>query len=124
MTSQATTSLKRESLSTSWLAARLGIEPSRLDAMRRDGELLGVRPSGTWEYLYPAWQFNGGGKALPIVQELIREARRAGLADSDLYEVLNRRTGLVAADRLVDVMRDGREDFVRDAVRAATRNGR
>jgi len=124
MTSQATTSLKRESLSTSWLAARLGIEPSRLDAMRRDGELLGVRPSGTWEYLYPAWQFNGGGKALPIVQELIREARTAGLADSDLYEVLNRRTGLVAADRLVDVMRDGREDFVRDAVRAATRNGR
>jgi hypothetical protein len=124
MTSQAATSLKRESLSTTWLAARLGIEPSRLDAMRRGGELLGVRPAGTWEYLYPAWQFNGGGKALPIVQELIREARTAGMGDDDLYEVLNRRTGLVGAGRLVDVMRDGHEDFVREAVRAATRSGR
>ena len=46
---------------------------------RREGELLPVRPRGTWNHLYPAWQFNGGGKALPLVQQLVREARKAGV---------------------------------------------
>jgi hypothetical protein len=124
MTPQATAALKRESLSTGRLASRLGVQPSQVEARRRSGELLGIRPPGSWEYLYPAWQFNGGGKALPIVQELLRETRKAGLSERDLYEVLNRRTGLVAAGRVVDVMRAGGEDFVREMVRMKSRNGR
>jgi hypothetical protein len=124
MTPQATTALRRESLSTSRLASRLGVQPGQVEARRRAGELLGIRPPGSWEYLYPAWQFNGGGKALPFVQELLRQTRKAGLSERELYEVLNRRTGLVAAGRLVDVMRAGGEDFVRETVRTESRNGR
>jgi hypothetical protein len=124
MTTQVTTALKRESLSTTRLASRLGIQPAHLEARRRAGELLAVRPAGTWEYLYPAWQFNGGGKALPIIQTLLREARRAGLTEADLYEVLTRRAGLVGGERLVDHMRSGREDFVLTAVRAARKDER
>jgi hypothetical protein len=119
MTTPTRATLQRESLSTSWLAARLGIQPARIEAMRRAGELLGVRPPGTWSYLYPAWQFNGGGKALPLVQELVREARKAGADDSELYEVLSRRNGLVGAERLADLMRAGRGRFVLESVRTA-----
>jgi hypothetical protein len=124
MTTQATTTLKRESLSTSRLASRLGLQPAHIEAKRRAGELLAVRPPGTWEYLYPAWQFNGGGKALPIVQELLRSARQAGIDERELYEVLTRRAGLVGGERLVDHMRAGREQFVLETVKAAGRSER
>jgi hypothetical protein len=121
MTTQAATALRRESLSTSRLASRLGMQPAHVESRRRAGELLGVRPPGTWEYLYPAWQFNGGGKALPIVQELLREARRARMHDAELYDVLTRRAGLVGGERLVDHMRAGRDWYVLQAVKAAGR---
>jgi hypothetical protein len=124
MTAQAATTLERESLSTSRLASRLGLQPAHVEARRRAGELLGIRPPGRWEYLYPAWQFNGGGKALPIVQELLREARRARMDDGELYEVLTRRVGLVGGERLVDHMREGRGRFVLESVKAAGRSGR
>src|SRR5688500_1748021 len=45
--------LTRESLSGSWLSTRLGVGTQRLDAMRRGGELLGVRRPGGHDYLYP-----------------------------------------------------------------------
>jgi len=118
MTPQATLALKRESLSTNRLASRLGVQPAQIEARRRAGELLAVRPPGNWEYLYPAWQFNGGGKALPIVQHLLSETRKAGLDERSLYEVLNRRTGLVSAGRVVDLMRAGRGEHVVELVRA------
>ena len=43
--------LSDESLSGSWLSTRLGIGTQRLDAMRRAGELLGVRRPGGHDYL-------------------------------------------------------------------------
>jgi hypothetical protein len=104
--------LPTEGLSGSWLAARLGVPASRLDAMRRTGELLGVRPSGRWEYVYPAWQFNGDGMPLSVVPRVVRAARAAGLDDTELYELLTRRVGLVGSRTLVDLLRDGSEDHV------------
>ena len=110
-------------LSGSWLAARLGVPPSRLDGMRRAGELLGVRPDGGWEYLYPAWQFNGGGKVLAAIPRVLRAARAAGLEDTELYDVLTRRVGLVGGRTLVDVMRDGSENHVLAVVAQAAHGG-
>jgi hypothetical protein len=125
LTPQATSRLRRESLSTSRLASRLGLQPAHLDAKRRAGELFAVRPPGSWEYLYPAWQFNGGGgRPLPLVQELLAEARQAGLDAAALYELLTRRVGLVGAGRLVDQLRAGRRERVLGAVRAVARSGR
>lgn len=118
MTTTTTTSrtLAAESLSTSWLASRLGTQPGRIDAMRRAGELLGVRsPRG--EYLYPGWQFDGRGKPLPVVRDLIRTARAAGLDDAALYEVLSRRTGM-SGKRLADHVKGGDPEYVLRAVRA------
>jgi hypothetical protein len=124
MTNQSITMLRRESLSTARLASRLGLQPAQLEARRRAGELLAVRPPGSWEYLYPAWQFNGGGMALPLVPQLLQEAREAGLDEARLYELLTRRIGLVDAGHLVDHLRAGRHEYVLGAVRAAAKTER
>lgn len=110
--------LARESLSTGWLASRLGVDPGRIEAMRRAGELLGVRDPGGREYRFPAWQFTGGQRALPVVQELIRDARAAGVDDEALYEIFNRRSGM-GGKRLAEYLKAGDHEYVRRAVRSA-----
>ncbi|MBA2462335.1 MAG: hypothetical protein H0V45_11315 [Actinobacteria bacterium] len=109
--------LLEESLSGSWLSTRLGIGTQRLDTMRRGGELLGVRRPGGQDYLYPAWQFAPDGKPLPVVPRLVAAARAAGLSDDRLYAVLTSRAGISGRDRLVDALREGREDYVLSVVR-------
>jgi hypothetical protein len=108
--------LARESLSGSWLSARLGIGSHRLDAMRRGGELLGVRRPGGHDYLYPSWQFAPDGKPLPAIPELIRAARGNGMSDERLYEVLSARAGISGEERLVDALRQGRDRYVLSVV--------
>jgi hypothetical protein len=110
--------LARESLSGSWLSTRLGVGTQRLDAMRRGGELLGVRRPGGHDYLYPAWQFAQDGKPLPVIPELIRTARGAGMSDERLYDVLAARTGISGAERLADALRQGRDAYVLSVVRS------
>ena len=112
--------LARESLSGSWLSTRLGVGTHRLDAMRRAGELLGVRRPGGHDYLYPAWQFAPDGKPLPAIPEVIRAARGAGLSDDRLYEVLAARTGISGDERLADALRQGRDEYVLSVVRSST----
>ena len=109
--------LLAESLSGSWLSTRLGIGTQRLDAMRRSGELLGVRRAGGQDYLYPAWQFDPDGTPLPVVARLIEAARANGISDDRLYEVLTSRAGLSGTGRLADALREGREEYVLGIVR-------
>ncbi len=111
--------LGEEALSASWLASRLGIMPERLDALRRSGKLLAVRPPGSTEHLYPLWQFDDDGRPLEGVGRVLEAARAAGLDERGLYELLARRIGLVDQRRLADVMREGGWDQVIAAIRAA-----
>jgi hypothetical protein len=110
-----------DALSASWLASRLGEEPARLDAMRRAGELIAFLPEGAWERYYPLWQFDEEWRPLPNVPRIVGEARRAGLSENRLYQVLNSRLGLADRRRLADLLREGREDHVLEAVRSARR---
>jgi hypothetical protein len=112
--------LARESLSGSWLSTRLGVGTQRLDAMRRAGELLGVRRPGGHDYLYPAWQFAPDGKPLPVIPNLIRAARGAGMSDERLYEILSARAGISGEERLADALRQGRDAYVLSVVRSST----
>jgi hypothetical protein len=112
--------LADESLSGSWLSSRLGIGTQRLDAMRRGGELLGVRRPGGNDYLYPGWQFAPDGKPLHVIPQLVRASREAGLSDDRLYEVLAARTGISGEERLVDALRDGRDEYVLSVVRGSS----
>jgi len=110
-------------LSASWLSASLAIDVARIDAMRRSGELMAVRPEGSTEWLYPAWQLSGGTPR-PVVRRLLVAAKEAGLDERRLYDVLTAPLGLGAraegARRLADLIVDGGDDQVVAAVRSAS----
>jgi hypothetical protein len=109
-------------LSASWLSTRLGIDVARIDAMRRAGELIAVRPDGSTEWLYPAWQF-AGGEARPVIRRILAAAHEATLDERRLYEVLTAPLGLGqrgdGAKRLAELVVAGADDQVVAAVRSA-----
>ena len=108
-----------DTLSGSWLAARLGVEPRKLDAMRRGGQIIAVRDRGSQEWRYPTWQFGRGFRLLPGIDRVIAVARESGLDEEQLAQLLSRRAGLVQSRPLADLLREGRVDQVIAAVRAA-----
>jgi hypothetical protein len=112
--------LEDESLSGSWLSTRIGIGTQLIDAMRRGGELLGVRRPGGQDYLYPAWQFAPDGRPLPVVQRLLQAGRGAGMSDERLYQVLAARTGISGDERLADAVRQGRDEYVLSVIRSSS----
>jgi hypothetical protein len=98
-------------LTTPWLATRMGLQSAQVEALRRAGELLGVRrPDG--QVVYPAWQFGRDGRPLPALRRLVIAARAKGIADERLVELLSLRAGLTGDHRLIDALRAGREDEV------------
>jgi hypothetical protein len=105
-------------LPASWLGERLGGIPSQVEAMRREGELIAVRPSGSVEWLYPAWQFDEWTPRRGVAR-VVAAARAAGLDESALYELLTAPLGMRGRDRarLADLLAAGREDEVVAAVR-------
>jgi hypothetical protein len=117
MSTVAARKLCPECLSASWLAERFGIDPGRIDAMRRAGELIAVR-EGPTEWLYPAWQLEGT-KPRRVIARIAAAAREAGIDESQLYELLTGPLGLRGEGRLVDLILDGRDDDVVEAVRRA-----
>ena len=97
----------------------MAVDPARIDAMRRAGELIAVREPGSTEWRYPAWQFDAG-KPRPSVARIVAAARESGVDDARLYDVLTTPLGLRTAERrLVDLLIEGRDDEVVAAVRAA-----
>jgi hypothetical protein len=108
-----------DTLTASWLAARFAIEPFKLEAMRRAGEVIAFRPPGAREHYYPLWQFDEDGEPLPVVARLVREARERGIRGNRLYEILSARAGLSGDKRLADSLHQGRVDHVLDAIRSA-----
>jgi hypothetical protein len=111
--------LSTEALTGSWLASRTAIEPRLIEAMRRDGELIGIRPPGSFEHYYPIWQFDEDWRPLPAVKRITDAARERGLDDNRLYEVLSARLGLGGEQRLASALRGGNVDRVVAAVRSA-----
>jgi hypothetical protein len=108
-----------ELLSRSWLGSRHGIGAEGVDLMRRQGRLLGVRPEGAREDLFPTWQFGPDGRPLPGLQRVIAVARERGVGEERLLELLTARVGLGGRRRLVDALREGKVEFVVQTVRAA-----
>jgi hypothetical protein len=108
-----------ETLPATWLAERAAVDPAKIDALRRAGELIAVREPGSTEWRYPAWQFDNG-KPRTGITRVVAAARDCGLDDGELYAVLPRPLGLRGDGRtLVDLLLEGREDEVVTAVRAA-----
>jgi hypothetical protein len=106
-------------LSASWLSTRWGVDTVRINVMRRAGELLAVRPAGSDEWRYPSWQFDSGGNVKPDVARVLAAARGQGIDSERLYELLQRRSGMTGAGRLLDELLAGRVEYVLSAVRSA-----
>ncbi len=100
-----------------WLAVRLAIEPAKIDALRRGGELLAVREPGSTVWLYPPWQFDGR-EPLQSIPRIVRAAREAGVDEGRLFSILTARRGLTGDERVYDLLREGRVDDVVALVRA------
>ena len=105
------------SLSESWLGARTGLDPGRLDVLRRRSELLGVRVGDRYEY--PAWQFGPDGQPLPALAAVLSASRSVGLSDERVAELLNAPAGLGSGRRLGDALRDGNVEHVVSVILAA-----
>jgi hypothetical protein len=110
--------LETEALTGSWLAARTALEPRRIEAMRRAGELIGVRPPGGSEQYYPVWQFDEDWRPLPAVRRITQAARERGLDETRLYQVLSARLGLGGEQRLGSALRSGNVERVLSAIRS------
>jgi hypothetical protein len=108
-----------DSLSASWLAVSLGVEPRKIEAMRRAGELIAYRPDNAHEHYFPVWQFDADWRPHSIVPQLVKAAREAGLSDNRLYALLNSRSGIGGDRKLADALREGRSDHVLNAIRTA-----
>lgn len=119
MTSTAESRYPR-TLAAPWLAERMAVDPARIDAMRRGGELIAVREPGSTEWRYPAWQFEGGN-ARPGVARIVATARERGLDEARLYELLTAPLGLrEGGKRLLDLLVEDRVDDVVAAIRASS----
>jgi hypothetical protein len=105
-------------LPASWLASRLGVNPHEIEQLREKGELFAVRDGDEW--LYPAWQFGPGGSVPTGVRDAVKAARAAGLDEGRLVALLRRPIGLLGGGRLLDLLFEGRSDYVIDAVRSAS----
>ena len=107
-----------QALSASWLSTKWGIDTVKINAMRRAGELLAVRPAGSHEWRFPAWQFGPDGRVRPDVERALATARQRGLRPEQLVELLERRSGMTGGSRLRDELVSGRMDHVLAAISA------
>jgi hypothetical protein len=73
-----------QALSASWLSTKWGVDTVKINAMRRAGELVAVRPAGSQEWRFPAWQFGPDGRVRPEVARVLEAARLRGLRPEKL----------------------------------------
>lgn len=104
-------------LPQSWVCTRLGIRTAEIERLRERGELFAERVDESGEWAYPAWQFGPGGTVPSGVREVVRAARNAGLSQSGLLALLRRRVGLMGGGRLLDLVFEGRSDYVVATIR-------
>jgi hypothetical protein len=107
-------------LSAPWLSTRLGVDTVRLNAMRRAGELIGVRRAGSHDWFFPAWQFDADGNLTDGVRRILETARERRLSGEQLNQLLDRRSGMTGGGSLLDDLLGGRVDHVVATLRAAS----
>jgi len=108
-----------QALSASWLSTKWAIDTVKINAMRRAGELMAVRPAGSQEWRFPAWQFGADGDVRPEVARVLAAARERGVSPERLHMLLERRSGMTGGGRLRDDLLAGRVDDVIAALASA-----
>jgi len=108
-----------QALSASWLSTKWGIDTVQINGMRRAGELLAVRPAGSQEWRFPAWQFGPDGRVRPELGRVLAAAREHGVSPEQLNALLERRSGMTGGGRLRDDLLDGHLQHVLAAIAAS-----
>jgi hypothetical protein len=108
-----------QALSASWLSTKWAIDTVKINAMRRAGELMAVRPAGSLEWRFPAWQFGPDGHIRPEVARVLSAARERGMRPEQVHALLERRSGMTGGARLRDDLLAGRVDDVIAALATA-----
>jgi hypothetical protein len=117
LVSTATGDRYADCLAGTWLAERLAVDPLKIDAMRRAGELIAVRPAGSLDWRYPGWQFDAW-KPRHGIPRIVAAAREAGIDETRLYDLMTAPLGLTGdSRRLADLLVEGRDDEVVAALR-------
>jgi len=102
-------------------AKQLPVSRQRLNQLRGEGKILGIKLPMHREYVYPPWQFGRAGRLLPIIPRLLDAAREGGLDGLDLHLFVT--SNRIKGERpLIDHLRTGNDEderYVLEAVRAA-----
>ena len=104
------------------LQRELGISRQRLQQLRAEKKLLGLRIPLRRELYYPIWQFAADGAPLPILPRLLAAAEEARLSAADLDALMVSES---AGDGTppVELLRLGRDEQVLSIIRAALAHG-
>ena len=108
-----------QALSASWLSTKWAVDTVKINAMRRAGELVAVRPAGSQEWRFPGWQFGPDGQVRPEVARVLAAARDRGVRPEQVSALLERRSGMTGGGRLRDDLLAGRVDDVLAALASA-----
>jgi hypothetical protein len=110
--------LLARSISGPELAKRLGVSRQRLNALRREDRLLGLKVPIRRELHYPVWQFGEDGQPLTAMPGLFAAAREAGL-DPRALDALMVSAGAGEGKPPIEHLRAGDEAYVHGIIRAA-----
>ena len=106
------------SISGPELAKRLGVSRQRLNVLRREDRLLGLKVPIRRELHYPVWQFGEDGQPLTAMPRLLEAAREARLDPRDL-DALMVSASAGAGKPPIEHLRAGDEEYVLGIIRAA-----
>ena len=114
--------LEERSLSGSQLQRQTGLTRQRLQQLRAEGKLLGLRVPLRRELYYPVWQFAADGTPLPALPRLVAAADEARL-DPTALDALMTSPRAAEGATLAELLRRGAEDEVLALVRVAAAHG-
>jgi hypothetical protein len=112
----------RESLSTAELEKTFGVSRQRLEQLRRQKRLVGLRPPFERGFFYPVWEFDEEGRPRDLVPALIEAAEEARLDPLSLHQLMVSETATPRGPLML-ALKAGEHDHVLDVVRAASAHG-
>lgn len=110
--------LAQRCLPASLLARQLGVSRQRLQQLRGERKLLGLRLPLRRELYYPVWQFTAEGTPHPLLPRLLQTAEEAHLDPLELDAIM---TSTAAGDGVapVELLRRGHTEHVFTVIGAA-----
>jgi hypothetical protein len=114
--------IERRSVTGEDLRQRLGVSRQRLEQLRAQRRLLGMRLPFRKSYYYPVWQFDEAGRPLASMPRLLKAAEEVGMDAEDLDAfVTNAAVGNGKAPH--ELLKAGEEELVLSWIGAALAHG-